>query len=59
MKGGRKEMYVLLNWSGMSFDNVALVTDEDGSAMLFDTLAETCAYARDCLNFSWCPCELQ
>ena len=52
-------MYVLLNWSGMSFDNVALVTDEDGSAMLFDTLAETCAYARDCLNFSWCPCELQ
>lgn len=52
-------MYVIINWSGLGFDNVALVSNEDGSAMLFDTLAEACAFARDSLNFSWCPCELR
>ena len=51
-------MYVLLNWTGIGFDDVALVTEEDGCPMLFDTLGEACSYGRDCLNHSWCPCEL-
>jgi hypothetical protein len=51
-------VYVIVNWSGFDFADAALVTNEDGSPRLFETLAEACTYGQECLNFSWQPLEL-
>ncbi len=44
-------MFIILNWS--DYEDVAIVTEEDGTPKLFKFLRDAEKFARENLNFNW------
>jgi len=50
--------YILLNYWAPDYTTLAIVTDEDGTPLLFDSNEEALEYAEKELNFSWAIAEI-
>jgi hypothetical protein len=48
---------MILNWSG-NFENLAIVTDKEGEAVLFESLDEAFNYGKENLNWCWKVVEI-
>jgi hypothetical protein len=50
-------MHLIINWS--CYDDIELVRNEDGTAMLFENKRQTTKYAEGELNFDWIVVNLR
>lgn len=52
-------MFAILNWAdAIEFSDLAIVTEENGTPLLFDKLEVATRYARLELNFHWTIVDL-
>ena len=50
-------MYIILNW--IDYKDVGVVTERDGSTMVFEGHKEAYEYAKNKLNFNWKVVEIE
>ncbi len=54
-----RKVFVILNWQGLHFDDMALVSTKSGKARVFASHKKAQEYAETNLNFNWKIVEIE
>ncbi len=54
-----KKVFVVLNWQGAYFEDMALVATEEGKVQVFTSHKEAHGYAEANLSFNWMIVEIE